>query len=458
MISIEKRFEKEFNNETCNYIISKISKNTSLNFIICSNKLFTLDLINKYKNLLFKNKCINGYNYSVFNGRIISKNPNITLDYIKNNKDIPWDWQILSKYINICENELSNNLKLPWSFKYLTNNINISFQFIINNHNFDWDWYSLLSSEKIQKKDINNAVCINFFISEILNKKKTREGSDMKYYLYNSLSSNPNIDFETVNNHITYYNYWNYYKIFVNFSKNKEALLKFNLNFNNISTITNEMLKDFDWLKNMDYNIFTFFSNYRYKILDNLYNSCLLPSYMDHDDQFKNCNQLLLNTFYVNSIMKSKYINKIPDNYVNWRLLSENLSIDIDYIIAHKDKGWDYSAISKRRDIPFNFIKDNIHFNWNWNYLSESVNITHIFNNLNENWIWANVSINPDLDISILKKYDKLSWDYENKISRHPFDNSKLKYIRKNMIYYTIQILKRKKIIKDVIIYIVSFY
>jgi hypothetical protein len=51
--------------------------------------------------------------------RGISKNPNITMDIIEQNKQYPWE------------------------YKYVSENPNLTFEFIQNNINVSWDWYKI---------------------------------------------------------------------------------------------------------------------------------------------------------------------------------------------------------------------------------------------------------------------------------------------------------------------------
>lgn len=56
----------------------------------------------------------------------ISQNPNITLNYVLQNKDIDWNYHYLSHYMNITINDVINNPDFPWNYEKLSFNINIS--------------------------------------------------------------------------------------------------------------------------------------------------------------------------------------------------------------------------------------------------------------------------------------------------------------------------------------------
>ncbi len=77
----------------------------------------------------------------------ISFNPNITMDIIENNTDIPWDYFCLSQYVNI--NVIANNINKPWNFSKLSSRRDINFTTVINNLDKPWDWKLLSSNSAI---------------------------------------------------------------------------------------------------------------------------------------------------------------------------------------------------------------------------------------------------------------------------------------------------------------------
>ena len=49
----------------------------------------------------------------------VSRNPNITLQIIKDNPDFPWDWNNISRYQKICIKDIKDYPDFPWNYKHL---------------------------------------------------------------------------------------------------------------------------------------------------------------------------------------------------------------------------------------------------------------------------------------------------------------------------------------------------
>ncbi len=56
---------------------------------------------------------------------MLSQNPNITWEIVKNNPEKPWDYSMLSKNTNITWEIVQNNPDKPWNYyHYLSQNEN----------------------------------------------------------------------------------------------------------------------------------------------------------------------------------------------------------------------------------------------------------------------------------------------------------------------------------------------
>jgi hypothetical protein len=65
-----------------------------------------------------------------WNWSYISKNINITEQFIEENYEKPWDWGSLSKNIKIGKNFIEKHMDWPWDWYVMTVNPNMDFQFV----------------------------------------------------------------------------------------------------------------------------------------------------------------------------------------------------------------------------------------------------------------------------------------------------------------------------------------
>ena len=65
-------------------------------------------------------KILDNYSNIPFNYDALSRNENISLDYIKNNKNKDWNWSIISLRDDISINDICENEELPWDQSIVT--------------------------------------------------------------------------------------------------------------------------------------------------------------------------------------------------------------------------------------------------------------------------------------------------------------------------------------------------
>ncbi len=123
-----------------------------------------------FKYEIIANETLNTYRF-IDN---ISHNPNISLEFIKNNLDNDWCWNSIT--MRVTYEEFIENPNLPWRYSILTCLKFITFDYIKNNLDNDWDWYEI--SERVTYEE---------FI----------ENPNLPWN-YSSLSSNLNIPFEYI--------------------------------------------------------------------------------------------------------------------------------------------------------------------------------------------------------------------------------------------------------------------
>jgi hypothetical protein len=82
--------------------------------------------------------------------QLISKNPNLTIEIIRNNPNVHWDWEEISKNPAITMDDVENNLDLPWEcWEGLSLNPNLTMEFVMKHFNSDWDEFAIQENIKI---------------------------------------------------------------------------------------------------------------------------------------------------------------------------------------------------------------------------------------------------------------------------------------------------------------------
>ena len=79
--------------------------------------------------------------------RNLSRNPNITMNMIKDNPDKPWDWDNISSNPNITMDMISDNPDKPWNWKCISRNPNLTIDIITKNPDKPWDWFSVCQND-----------------------------------------------------------------------------------------------------------------------------------------------------------------------------------------------------------------------------------------------------------------------------------------------------------------------
>src|SRR5258708_4326649 len=91
-----------------------------------------------------------------WNWGCLSRNPNITWEFVQNNPDIPWDWDYLSRNPNITWEIIQNNSDKPWNWGYLSRNPNITWEIIQNNSDKPWNWGFISRNPNITWEIVKN--------------------------------------------------------------------------------------------------------------------------------------------------------------------------------------------------------------------------------------------------------------------------------------------------------------
>lgn len=316
--------------------------------------------------------------------------------------DKNWDWLELSKNPNITKEFIDNNLHLPWDWNLgVSSNRNVDFKFIEKHKDKKWNW--LLLSKHIK-----------------LNQQTLTKYKDKLNFC--KLSLNPNITLDLVLNNRKLC--WNYHNMLLNpimtvdfFLKYKNKLF-YNVYFsNNLLSMNPEITIDelnklyinkrqkLDWLLVSKYNKNITFDYYENHICKELFSLKYLSK---------------------NENITMKIIEDNPSIKWNWKYISINPNINIDFITKNDDKFCDFNwfELSKNKGITMEDI-DNYYFSWNWNGISMNPNITIDF-------IQKNINL-KGIDHKI---YDLINFKY---LSRNTFE-----YINKKIIKLKEKIRRRK--------------
>jgi hypothetical protein len=101
---------------TLNDIVANIDKPWSWAYLSANSK-FTLADIDNSAHLPWQ------YEF-------VSKNVNLTLDYVLSNPEKNWNWNLISQNPGITLDDITSNMDLPWSWLCIACNPNITFEFI----------------------------------------------------------------------------------------------------------------------------------------------------------------------------------------------------------------------------------------------------------------------------------------------------------------------------------------
>lgn len=129
--------------------VYKLIQNTQFSFdynigYILQSCNLRMEVLNKYKHLfpdLSK----------------ISYNPNLTIEFIKENIDnCEWKWEAISAHKNMTMDIIKQNFELPWNADGMSRNPNLTISFIKEHPHLNWNYTSIMMNENITFTDVIN--------------------------------------------------------------------------------------------------------------------------------------------------------------------------------------------------------------------------------------------------------------------------------------------------------------
>ena len=228
----------------------------------------------------------------------LSENQTITWEIAINNPTLGWNWRLLSCNPSISWETIFSNLDYPWKWKYVSLNPNLTLDIVMNNSKINWTWHYIYQNPGI------------IIISEVI---KLEKNPDLfRYISYNSSVS------------------W--------------SLVKENIN------------KDWNW-----------------RILSHNMN-IPISAILDHQDKS----------------LCWKFLSKRPD--LTWKLIEKNC-----------DAPWEWRFISSNKIITPEIVNSFGKFPWNKIGLHDNPNMKHllsrvdkaVFASVDETLTWKEIRDNP---------------------------------------------------------------
>jgi hypothetical protein len=82
----------------------------------------------------------------------VSKNPNVTWSIVKDNLSYNWDWANLSRNPSIKWSDIKSNPDAPWNWRYVSENPNVSWDIVQQYPDLPWNYDALVTNKMNQAK------------------------------------------------------------------------------------------------------------------------------------------------------------------------------------------------------------------------------------------------------------------------------------------------------------------
>lgn len=334
-------------------------------------------------------------------------------EYILNNSDKNWNWYCISKHENVSwdfiKNHFHNTNIYQWNSQGLAHNPNITYEIIVENYDILKNKICMYSVNAMKKMNFSDPNITNYIVS------------------YESLSSNPFLDFTFVDKHLNLQNWdWkqlsknpNITKWFIDKHLDKLCVKKLIKNVAFTYTMLRDLLKFQSFEQSLElYNIaknpnFTMKWYKLVKKYDINLHKVVSHKNVSMDDLI---DHKLENVYGVdeNPNITIDYIRKyLGNNKKNLENLCKNPGITWAMMYKTKDEfPWVARYITYNPSITWDDIKKNKHLDWDWDYISMKFDISK--ENLNDfPFNFTYLSMNPNINWDIVKKYTNKSWNWD---------------------------------------------
>lgn len=309
----------------------------------------------------------------------LSKNPNISFEFIKNNLYLPWNWNLLSNNYNITFEIILNNLEYPWDWNWLSWRNDLTLNIVKTNLDKNWNWYGISRINDITIdfiKSLPDKMWNWYSISKRVSLSEFENNKSLPWDPH-GLSLNSNITPEIVEkySHIN----WDHFNLSINNNFGLEWIIK----NKDKKLYWRRISEKIDFKTYLEYkHVLSFNKN------DLIYNENIPVKYFIENKDFfedKLLRRIMINrklTFDEVNFLKefdkfgdlcgNKYLEwYILENLINkdWKLLSKNPNVSMD-IIENKNYPWCYKNLSANINLTWQFVIKNINKNWNWQLMS----------------------------------------------------------------------------------------
>ena len=288
---------------------------------------------------------------------------NTLLKLIKKYPNKQWDWNNLSRNINITEEFLENNITMPWNWYELSQNESISLEYIDENIELiPWCMFGLSCHPNMNIEFILKHIDLNWIWSSLT--KRLDINIILKYntlpWCRMAISMNPSINLETLNKLIKD-DYWY-------------------IDYDYITSCSNIDLEDM-------MNSFHRFNTKWMTFNKNLN--------VDFIRKYQNTMKMNMNKISTSDTITPDIVEKNVDLKWNWMLLSTNKNITMDFILKYEDKDWDWDLLSCNPNITMKDFENNLDKPWSFEFISFNPNVTIEFiEKYIDRMCWVSISSN----------------------------------------------------------------
>ena len=338
----------------------------------------------------FWDSVINYFRLESVSFSCLSRNPNISLERIIQNRHYSWNEDEMCMNPSFNFTQIQNTPYFKWNYYILSNNPSITWNDIKSKPNYNWRWRTLAEKEGITIDIIRSRF-------DLWNMKLLMHNPSVNLEL---IEANPDLD-------------WDY----------KEFLLRKDLTFELILELQekwNISLLDIHW------STISLQAFITWKIvIDNLY--------IKWD----------FNSLSYNPNINLKIILDNPEYPWSWKHYSYNPNLKFQDVLAYPNKNWDWEYISENIVSPAEFLENqnlpfcinSIQMNPKFSF-DDYINIPTIYPNMNF------ISLNPSITLKDIRENRGYTWDWfwlSSCTFKKDKKNFKLVRFRRWMAAYKIQ-------------------
>lgn len=263
----------------------------------------------------------------------VSCRKDLTFEIIMSNLELPWEWLFISNSYIVSEQIVFENPYLPWSFPVLSSNPSITVDFIIRTPNFPWDFQRVLFNPNVTMDFIKKYVSEDDRDMELMtlaflenNPETILENPDLPWNFQEAHEAR-NLSLDTIRLFID--RDWNWNDLTNNPSVTLEFVSEFpekNWNFTFIgykSGLTIEFLRKYQLEIDFSEGV--------------MLNRSITPQMIDSNPDLP----WKYEQYEMNPNLTLEYVITHPDREWNWDELSDNSAMSpIDIATTYFDKPW----------------------------------------------------------------------------------------------------------------------